>query len=70
LGQSALRGSTARKNPAFTLTVIATLALCIGANTAIYSIVDALFFRPLAYRHPERLVMLSTVYGENWRVWR
>jgi predicted permease len=50
-----------RKSPAFTITVLVTLALCIGANTAIYSIVDALFFRPLAYPDPHRLLMLGTV---------
>jgi hypothetical protein len=54
-----------RKSPVFSITVIATLALCIGANTAIYTIVDALFFRPLPYAHPERLVMLTTVVGKN-----
>ncbi|MDQ2773777.1 MAG: ABC transporter permease [Acidobacteriota bacterium] len=54
-----------RKSPAFTITVIATLALCIGANTAIYTVVDAMFFRPLPYPHPESLVMLSTVYSKG-----
>jgi predicted permease len=49
-----------RKSPVFALTVIGTLALCIGANTAIYTIVDALFFRPLPYPNPERLVMITT----------
>jgi predicted permease len=49
-----------RKSPAFAFTVIGTLALCIGANTAIFTIVDALFFRPLPYPNPERLVMVST----------
>jgi predicted permease len=54
-----------RKSPAFALTVIGTLALCIGANTAIYTIVDALFFRPLPYPNPERLVMVSTSVNQE-----
>jgi len=49
-----------RSNPAFALTVIATLALCIGANTAMYSIVDAVLFRPLPYPEPEQLAALAT----------
>jgi predicted permease len=49
------------KNRAFTITVLATLALCIGVNTAIYTIVDTLFFRSLPYPNPDRLVLLTTV---------
>lgn len=47
-----------RKSSAFTITIIVTLGLCIGANAAIYSLVDTLFFRPLPYPHPNRLVMV------------
>jgi len=54
-----------RKSPAFTLTVVGTLALCIGANTAIYTVVDILFFRSLPYPHPEQLLMPATVSGNN-----
>src|ERR1700751_3713439 len=44
-----------RKNPALTLVMIASLAIGIGANAAIFSVVDALLLRPLPYPHPERL---------------
>jgi predicted permease len=44
-----------RLNPGFTLTVIMTLALSIGANTAIFSIVNALMLKSLPYPHPERM---------------
>jgi predicted permease len=54
-----------RKSPAFTLTVLATLGLCIGANTAIYTVVDRLFLRPLPYPDPARLVMLASVFQKE-----
>jgi putative ABC transport system permease protein len=49
-----------RRNPAFSLAIVGTLALGIGLNTAIYSIVNAVLLRPLTYAHPERMVWLST----------
>src|SRR5713101_1223503 len=72
-----------RRNPGFTATVILTLALSIGANTAIFSIVNALMLKSLPYSHPERMGTIYTritgsevsderhhLNGEQWELLR
>jgi predicted permease len=67
------------RNPGFTMTVVLTLALSIGANTAIFSIVNALMIRSLPYPQPERMGTIYTrvtgarpsderhhINGEQW----
>jgi putative ABC transport system permease protein len=71
------------RNPGFTATVIVTLALAIGANTAIFSLMNALMLKSLPYSHPERLGTIYTritgahpsderhgLNGEQWELLR
>ena len=49
---------TLRKSPVFTITVIFTIALAIGASTAIFSVTNGVLLRQLPYKDPERLVLV------------
>jgi predicted permease len=64
------------KAPLFTLTAVLTLALCIGANTAIYTVVDRVLLRSLPYPGPDRLALVITQfargdigYGQTGGIW-
>jgi Acidobacterial duplicated orphan permease len=54
-----------RRSPGFTVTVIAVMALCIGATTALFTVVRAVLLRPLPFRDPSKLVMVWEHFRSN-----
>jgi predicted permease len=55
-----------RRSPGFAFTAVLTLALGIGANTAIFSLVDSIILRPMPYAHQGRLVRISGFLPKGW----
>ena len=50
------------KNPGFSATVVLTLAICLGANAAIFTVVHDVLLRPLPLADPDRIVAMGDIY--------
>jgi predicted permease len=50
------------KSPAFTITAVATVAICLGANLAIFAVINSILLRPLPFPQPDRLVTIFNTY--------
>lgn len=62
--ETRLAARSLRRSPGFAAAAIACLALGIGATTAIFSVVNSVLLRPLAYQQPERLTRLYTEFPQ------
>ena len=51
-----------RKAPAFTVTTLATVAICVGANLAMFAVINSVLLRPLPFPQPNRLVTIYNTY--------
>src|SRR5919106_2688769 len=51
-----------RNGPAFTVTALATVAICLGANLAIFAVINSILLRPLPFPESERLVTIFNTY--------
>src|SRR5438045_7204638 len=51
-----------RQAPAFTVQAVATVAICLGANLAIFAVIDSVLLRPLPFPQPDRLVTIFNTY--------